>query len=129
MKCTLLSICLVYFESFSLFIIAIALVESTKVRKVCGASGCLPNKLLKTCLRWMVAVIAKAAALYSASALDKAIGTGTKDAPSTKLPNTYTTNAPVLLDVSTQSCQDESVKSKIGWSSGLNCGCTCLTNE
>ena len=74
----------------------------------------------------MVAVIANAAALYSASALDKAMGTGTKDAPSTKLPNTYTTNAPVLLEVSTQSCQDESVKSKIGWSSGSNCGGTCL---
>ena len=32
--------------------------------------------------------------------------TSIKDAPSKKLPNTYISNAPVLLDVSTQSCLD-----------------------
>ena len=95
-KCTLLSMCLVYFDSFSLFIIAIALVESTKVRKVSAESGCFPSRLLKICFKWMVAVIANAAALYSASALDKATGTGTKDAPSTKLPWTYAMYAPVF---------------------------------
>ena len=100
-KWTRHAMCLVYLEFFSLFIIAILLLESMKVR---GRSGSSFIKPLKTCFRWMVAVTANAVALYSDSALDSAMGTGTKDAPSTKLPCIYTTKAPVLHDVSTQTC-------------------------
>ena len=118
----------VFLEFFSLFIMAIGLLESMKVRKVSGRSGSSFIKPLKTCFRWMVAVTANAVALYSDLAIDNAMGTGTKDTPSTKLPCIYTTKAPVLRDVSTQSCHDESVNNNIGNSVGLNSGHTSLAS-
>ena len=55
---------------------------------VTGESGCLCMKQLYTYLVWRAAVKPKAAALYSASALDIAMGLGTKEAESTSDPCT-----------------------------------------
>ena len=55
---------------------------------VIGESGCRWEKLLNNCFVCSAAVRAKAQALYSASALDRAIGLGTNDAESTSDPKT-----------------------------------------
>ena len=67
-------------------------------------------------------MVANAHALYSALALDMAIGLGIKDAPSTSDPNMYSTYAPLLLEVSRQFCHDESVNKIMGAICGSNLG-------
>ena len=126
-KWILLSICLVCLVSRSLLIIAMALLESTKVAMLIGVSGCWRLRELNTCLENMLAVIAKAQALYSASALDSATGFGTNEAASTSEPYMYSRYDPVLLDVSGQSCQDESVNRRIGCESKSKSGLHCFT--
>ena len=85
-KCTRLCMCLVCLESFSFFIIAIALVESTNRAIEIGESAWTLWNLLKTCTTCSPMIVAKAHALYSACALDMAIGFGTNDAPSAREP-------------------------------------------
>ena len=113
-KCTRRWMCRVLLVSRSLLIIAIALLESTKTAIVTGESGFLDLKVLNTCFENILAMMAKEQALYSASALDRATGFGTKDEASTRDPYTYKMYAPVLREVSGQSCHDESVNSSIG---------------
>ena len=87
-KWILLSIWRVLLVSLLLFIMQMALLESVKRAIVTGESGWRCRKLLNTCFVCSAAVRAKAQALYSASALDRAIGVGTNEAESTSDPNT-----------------------------------------
>ena len=85
-KWTLLWMCLVCLESFSFFIIAIALVESTNSVIEIGESAWTLWNLLKTYTTCSPIIVAKAHALYSTCALDMAIGFGTNDALSDREP-------------------------------------------
>ena len=83
-KWTLLCMCLVFFESFLFFYMAMALEESTKSAIVKGESACKLWNLLNTWITCIPMMVANAQALYSAWALDMAIGVGTNKAGPTE---------------------------------------------
>ena len=85
-KCTLLSMCREYFVTWSHSIMAIALLESVNKANVSRVSKCFPCRKFHTCFTCMASVIAYAHALYSASALECAIGIGTNVVEVTKDP-------------------------------------------